>query len=226
MLRGIRCRRVARGAGFVQRPPAPRELNIVRHAAAVARRGVRIRGRRERARTGRPSRSRRSMSDSELVVAQYPLPFFIDIENRAQLGARESRRSLSEQREQGRRARGRPPARVHVLRIRRRARRRRRRADDVQFVQRRRVEPPWNRRRGALRRDDDQCCALWHLLHVVCCQRVSMSSSMWRRLSVRHDVWGRAKQQEKCSVRANRCLAAALLGRVRLTKLDCHTQRR
>ena len=28
-----------------------------------------------------------TMSDSELVVAQYPLPFFIDIENRAQLGA-------------------------------------------------------------------------------------------------------------------------------------------
>ena len=28
-----------------------------------------------------------TMSDSELVVAKYPLPFFIDIENRAQLGA-------------------------------------------------------------------------------------------------------------------------------------------
>ena len=66
-------------------PAAPPRVGLARHAAP-AREPFECEVDLE---AGEPVRIQitPTMSDSELVVAQYPLPFFIDIENRAQLGA-------------------------------------------------------------------------------------------------------------------------------------------
>lgn len=74
---------VARGAGFQR--PAPRSTGVAVSAAA-AREPLEAMIQSDGDEPV-PVQITPTMANSEVVVAQYPLPFFIDIENRAQLGA-------------------------------------------------------------------------------------------------------------------------------------------